>query len=129
MIFTAAILALLDAPITWTVSGAVGVALVVLYRIITDRSAVNSELEVLKRQISELSQHVARLEALYDEQRGLKHQAFNDVARALTALELVRGMAEECTCGALGNLPPIIERVLVEMETSRRSRLGLTDEG
>ena len=133
---TAVLLAWLDVPITATASGAVGIGLILLYKLITDRSAINAQIEAMQHQIETLERelaaqgvHLAQVEGLYDEQRGLKHQAFNDVARALTALELVKRLATECTCGVLTPLASIIERILDEMETVRRRRLGLHDEG
>jgi hypothetical protein len=111
-------------PIISTGFGVAGLAIIVGYKLITDHTATKSELESLREQIKDLRSHVHTIETLYDEQRGAKHQAFNDVARALTALELVRRLARECTCGALTPLIEIIDRILDEMETVRLRRLG-----
>jgi uncharacterized protein (DUF3084 family) len=111
-------------PIISTGFGVAGLAIIVGYKLIIDRSATKSELESLREQIHELRTHVHTIEQLYDEQRSDKHKARNDTARALTALELVRRLARECTCGALTPLTEIIDRILDEMETlPRRARL------
>jgi hypothetical protein len=115
-------------PIIGSGFGVIGLALVVGYKLITDHTATKSQIGTLQDEVTELRAHVLRIEKLYDEQRGAKHQAFNDVARALTALELVRRLARDCTCGALTPLTEIIDRILDEMETVRRKRLGLLDE-
>jgi hypothetical protein len=110
-------------PIIGSGFGVIGLALVVGYKLITDHTATKSQIGTLQDEVTDLRAHVLRIEKLYDEQRGQKHQAFNDVARALTALELVRQLAHDCTCGALTRLTDIIDRILDEMETSRRARL------
>src|SRR5437899_11444442 len=105
MLSTAApLFAWLDVVAAPTAAGVTTVIVVVAYRLIIDRSAVKSELKNLTGQVKTLSDKVNHLEVLYDEQRGLKHQAFNDVARALTALELVRRLARDFTCEVLAPL-------------------------
>lgn len=85
--------------------GAVALALIAFIRLF------------LVRQIRDLTTRVNSLEEKYDEERGLKHKAYNDVARTTMALDLVRTLARECTCNVLGPLPEIIDRVMDELET------------
>lgn len=84
----------------------------------------------LMRQITDLRQDVdmlrtklSRIEALYDEQRSMKHKAYNDVARAVMALDLVRRLAVECQCGVLSPLQQVIDRLLEELETTPNRRV------
>jgi hypothetical protein len=81
-----------------------------------------NQIKDLRRDVTRLRDDMARIEAKYDEERGRKHKAFNDVARATMALELVRRLAESCTCGVLDPLTEIIERLFAEMETIGRAR-------
>jgi hypothetical protein len=76
-----------------------------------------NQIKDLRRDVARLRDDVVRIEGKYDEERGRKHKAFNDVARATMALELVRRLAETCTCGVLDPLTEIIERLFAEMET------------
>jgi hypothetical protein len=76
----------------------------------------------LWREITELNARVAKLEAQYDQERRDKHQARNDLAKAVMALELVRRLAAECTCGVLSPLSEIIDRLAAELSTLSRSR-------
>lgn len=98
-------------PATW--AGVGGIALILLYRIITDRSAFRS----LRSEVDELRRHVEDLDKKYQDERSMKHKSRNDVARAVMALELVRRLANDCTCGALAPLGEIIDRLFAELET------------
>lgn len=71
----------------------------------------------LVRQIRDLTVRVDSLEDKYDLERGLKHKAYNDVARTKMALDLVRRLAEECSCGVLSPLDEVIGRLMDELET------------
>ena len=71
----------------------------------------------LVRQIRDLTRRVNGLEEKYDEERGQKHKAYNDVARTTMALDLVQRLAKECQCGVLSPLEQIIARLVAELET------------
>lgn len=75
------------------------------------------QIKDLRKDVATLEGKVEKIEARYDEERGLKHKAYNDVARTTMALDLVRSLARECTCNVLGPLPEIIDRVMDELET------------
>ena len=76
----------------------------------------------LREDVERLEDHVANLERQYDEARGQKHKALNDVAKTVMALDLVQRLAAECTCGVLAPLEEIIERLVLDLQTvpSRR---------
>lgn len=76
----------------------------------------------LVRQIRDLTERVNKLEEKYDLERATKHKAFNDVARSVMALDLVRRLAEQCTCGVLDPLTEIIDRMFLEFETLQHNR-------
>lgn len=76
----------------------------------------------LRADVNRLVGQIAELEEKYDEERGQKHKAFNDVARTVMALELVRRLAKECTCGVLAPVGEIIERLFTELETAAQRR-------
>jgi hypothetical protein len=73
----------------------------------------------LRTDVDHLQRKLGQLEELYDQERGLKHKAFNDVARASMALEMVRRLAVQCTCGVLEPLIEIVNRMTDEFETMR----------
>jgi hypothetical protein len=73
----------------------------------------------LRTDVDHLEAKLSELEHLYDQERGLKHKAFNDVARASMALEMVRRLAAQCTCGVLEPLVEIVNRMTVEFESMR----------
>lgn len=76
----------------------------------------------LRDDVDRLEKHLENLEVKYNEERGLKHKARNDVARTVMALELVRRLAAECTCGVLAPVIEIIDRMFAEIlvEPARR---------
>lgn len=74
----------------------------------------------LRNDVNTLTRHVSDLEAKYDDERSLKHKAYNDVARTVMALDLVRRLAAQCTCGALEPVIEIIERMSTELETMQK---------
>ena len=99
------------------VGGASGLALVILAIVglgrylLSDKSVATSqraEIRELRADIVHLKEQMARLEVLYDEQRTLKHAANNSLAKATLTLDLVRGLALKCTCGALDPLGDIL---------------------
>ena len=71
----------------------------------------------LRNDVVRLEKHVEKLEEDYNRERSDKHKARNDVARSVMALDLVRRLAQMCTCGALEPLLEIIDRMFVELET------------
>lgn len=94
------------------VIGAVCLALIAFIRIFLAR-----QISDLREDVERLEHHLADLEQRYDEQRGLKHKALNDVTRAVMALTLVQRLARECTCGALSPVIEIVDRMMVELAT------------
>lgn len=75
------------------------------------------QIQDLREDVETLQAHVDRLEVRYDEERGAKHKALNDVAKTTMALDLVQRLAEQCTCNALAPLHEIIERLVAELAT------------
>lgn len=100
-------------PTVATWAGVAGIGLILLYRIVVDRRAFNS----LSREVDALRKHVEDLDAKYQAERSDKHKSRNDVARSVMALELVRRLAKDCTCGVLTPLTEIIDRLFTELET------------
>lgn len=88
------------------------------------RTALDKQSEKHQKDMDALDTKLDRLEALYDEERGLKHQAFNDVTRTVTALHLVQELSVLCECEAqpLAPLSKIIEKIMRELETVPRRR-------
>jgi hypothetical protein len=107
----------LGIPAAPTLGGVALGFIVVAYKLLSDRRAVMSEIGTLRSQVKTLDGKVTEVERLYDEERGLKHKAFNDVARTVMALDLVQRLARECTCNVLSPLSEIIDRLLNELET------------
>lgn len=60
--------------------------------------------------IDDLEGKVDQLQSYADEQRRQKHQYLNRVAVLETLLVLVRRSAEQCTCGSLDHLAPLLEQ-------------------
>lgn len=116
MVFSA-VLAMFDLPAAPTAGGVGVVLVVVLYRLIVDRNAFHSQIEDLQKEVGDLRTHVDNLDQKYQEERSLKHKSRNDVARSVMALELVRRLAKDCTCGVLAPLTEIIDRLFSELET------------
>lgn len=91
--------------------GALALAFIAFIRIF-----LMQQISDLRKDVANLTKHVEDLESLYDQERGAKHKARNDVARTVMALELVRRLARECTCGVLGPVIEIIDRMFAELE-------------
>ena len=83
----------------------------------------------LRNDVARLEAHVSNLEAKYDQERKDKHRARNDVARAVMALDLVRRLAEQCTCGVLAPLTEIIDGMFDEFESLRHDRRATDHQG
>ena len=71
----------------------------------------------LRSDVDRLTRQMSDLEHKYNAERGEKHKAKNDIAKAVMALELVNRLAKECTCGVLAPLGEIIDRLFEELET------------
>lgn len=104
--------------------GALALAVMAFIRIFLMRQITD-----LRDDVDRLTTQMAALEAKYDEERGLKHKAYNDVARAAMALDLVRRLAAQCTCGVLEPLIEIVDRMASEFETMTHRRHGDRPEG
>lgn len=104
-------------PSAPTALGVLALVIVIAYKLISDRRAVMSEIGTLRGQVTTLDRKLTALEVQYDEQRGLKHKANNDVARCVLALDLTQRLVRDCSCGALGPLVEIIDRLFAELET------------
>lgn len=123
-------IALWDLPAAPTWAGVILVAVVILYRLVIDRFAFRSlqqQVSDLETQLVAVNDKVAELEERYDEQRGLKHKALNDVAKTVMALDLVQRLAQECTCHVLDPLTEIIARLVSELSTISRRADRLED--
>lgn len=91
---------------------AIGLALIAFVRFFLWR-----QIQDLRTDVHDLQAHIADLEERYDEQRGAKHKALNDVAKTVMALDLVQRLSEECTCNVLAPLQEIISRLVAELKT------------
>lgn len=78
------------------------------------------QIKDLRSDVAALQKHVGDLEERYDQQRSLKHQALQDVTKTVMALELVRRLAAQCSCGVLTPVVEIIERMMNELTPYRR---------
>ena len=101
-------------------AGSVGVVILALIAFI--RFFLVRQIRDLRKDVTDLNDKVDDLEAKYDEERGLKHKAYNDVARTVMALDLVQRLAEECKCGVLSPLEQVIGRLVTELETMPHRR-------
>lgn len=86
------------------------------------RKAMAKQAERHQRAVADLNTKLDGITARYDLERSDKHKARNDVARAVTALDLVRRLAETCTCGALAPLIEIVDRMVEEFESMTHRR-------
>lgn len=98
--------------------GALALAVMAFIRIFLMRQITD-----LRSDVDRLTRQMADLERLYDEERGLKHKAYNDVARTVMALDLVQRLAKECTCGVLAPLEEVVSRLVAELETMKHRRV------
>jgi hypothetical protein len=121
------LLALFDLPSAPTAAGVLLASIVILYRLITDRVALGGQIRGLGEEVSSLTDKVDNLEALYDQERGAKHKAYNDVARTVMALGLVQRLAQGCSCHVLDPLTEIIDRLVLELESPANRRLNDPD--
>lgn len=60
---------------------------------------------------AQVSQRIAELEALYDEQRKDKHRIANEYTKVAVLLGVIVDLAEKCTCGALDIVSDLMARV------------------
>jgi outer membrane murein-binding lipoprotein Lpp len=72
------------------------------------RKALNDQSLRHSNDLATVTAKVDRLEVLYDEQRSEKHRAQNELAKTRLALDIVRRLQAECTCGALKPLGDIL---------------------
>jgi hypothetical protein len=116
-------------PLVATWAGVAGLVVIVAFRILTDRTATRSATQVLQDQINALRREhaaetrehalaMAALEAKVDivngeltEQRSLKHRMATDLAKSRLALDIVRRLQRECSCGALNPLAEILDNL------------------
>lgn len=99
------------------VGGTAAVVVIVIVGLF--RWLVQNDLSLLRQQVTEQSARIAHLEVLYDEQRTDKHRAITDLASTLIALQLVRRLAQECTCKVLAPLEEIIDKLVDEVRSRR----------
>lgn len=78
------------------------------------------QIKDLREDVIHLHDKIEELEKKYDGERSLKHKAFNDVARAVMALELVQRLAAACTCRVLAPLEEILKQLAEEFEIPHR---------
>lgn len=125
---------------SWAVGGGVAfLALVSLIRfLLSDRGAsdtLHKEIAGLRKSLTDqsarhqaemngLRERQAKLEALYDEQRTLKHAITGDLAKAVMALEVVRRLSRNCTCQALISVEEIVDQLLNELSALRTRRFN-----
>lgn len=101
-------------------AGAVGGIILALIAFI--RFFLVRQIRDLRKDVADLRDDLNDLETKYDEERGLKHKAYNDVARTTMALDLVQRLARECECGVLSPLQEVIGRLVTELETMPHRR-------
>ena len=101
-------------------AGAVGAIVLALIAFI--RFFLVRQIRDLRKDVETLRDDLDSLNEKYDEERGLKHKAYNDVARTVMALDLVQRLAEECKCGVLSPLEQVIGRLVTELETMPHRR-------
>lgn len=120
-------------PAAPTAAFVVALGLVLLYLLWRDSSpvrALQQEVVELRRSLNDQAARHARdiaevnlkMKALEDEnmrQRSAKHKVTGDLAKTVIALDLVKNLAQRCTCGALHPLREIIDRLLDELDTLR----------
>ena len=99
--------------------GALALAFIAFIRFFLWRQITDLRADVLS-----LNDKIDAIEAKYDEERGLKHKAYNDVSRTVMALELVQRLAVECKCGVLSPLEQVVAKLVSELETLRHRRSG-----
>ena len=96
--------------------------LVVIAGVIRFFFSDTSQVDLLRNEVAELRERQAVLEAEINEQRTLKHAVNADLAKAVMALEVVRRLAQNCTCNALESVEEIVDELLNELSTLRRAR-------
>lgn len=102
-----------DLPVNLTALGLLALVVVFFLRR-TDRQDTER-----REDVSTLSGENAALRAQVDAvqaenlvQRRLKHESLNNLAASLGTLQLVKRLAEDCTCGAMSRIEPVIDSVL-----------------
>lgn len=92
--------------------GALALAVMAFIRIFLMRQITD-----LREDVDRNTKELAEVRLELSRARSEKHKARNDLARSLMALEVVRRLAEECTCGVLSPVIEIIERLFNELES------------
>ena len=100
----------------------VGASAIALAFIAFIRLFLMRQISDLRDDVADLREQITEIERKYDQERGDKHKARNDVARSVMALELVRRLAKQCTCGVLEPVIEIIDRLFAEFETLANRR-------
>lgn len=122
--------ALLGLPAEWaapTLSGVIVVVIIVLYKLILDRSAfreLEKRIADQDKEIDKLQTRLNSVEDKYEYQRSLKHQAVGFLAKADLIITIVSDLKANCTCEALLILDPIIDRYMEEMKVREAARVG-----
>jgi hypothetical protein len=101
----------------WAVGG--GVALMALVSLIRWLLGDNSQVSLLRDEVADLRERQAVMETEIREQRSLKHGLSGDLAKAVMALEVVRRLAQNCSCGALDSIEEIVDQLLNELSAIR----------
>lgn len=119
---TAAIVDIPDAP---TTLGALLVVGVLLYYLLRDRSAfmtqsqeisglrkaLDDQAERHRRDMAEVNEKVARMDARLEEARTERHYLRGELGKRDLALALVRQLSADCTCGALSPLGSVLDHI------------------
>ena len=117
---------------------AVCLVIVIIWLLWRDSAPVRSlehEVQALRHELAEQARRHAedmgrvnaKMQLLEEEnvrQRSMKHKVTGDLAKTVIALELVRRLAEECTCKVLSPLEEIINKLLDDLETFRTADGG-----
>lgn len=72
------------------------------------RFLVQTEIQLLREQVSSQADRLAKIEVLYDEQRKEKHRLAGELGRSQMLLGIIVKLAEQCTCGALALVDDLI---------------------
>jgi hypothetical protein len=110
-------------PTAPTVLFIVGLVVVIAYLLWRDRApyiALEHQVGTLRDDVAALNEKLSKVEALYDEQRTLKHSAVNELTKAQVLLGIILDLAEKCTCGALDIVGDLLSRTVPEPPHAHR---------
>ena len=83
-----------------------------------DRQAERHDRE-MQRMKDEFTEKVAKLEAYNEEARSDRHRLRGELGKALLAIDIIRNLQGNCTCGALHPLAGILDTFLTDFNDGR----------